>query len=212
MWFVLLAIAALTMFCLCVNCAAAAVPLLLFRRLPSTVLVFPLAMLPLLMYFTAAPLVRSYLQERIRDAAERRLHQKQTRSLTLAGFSFTALAVLVRLYSGALPPLEGCAVSLALSLFFFVSSYMLLRFRMKEWSDYFSDAMLDSGLWCLFITVAFFYLSVIRSGYAVALIAILMVGFIAWVAVHLRFYVRYARKLDTGRKGGVHHADSSLVR
>jgi hypothetical protein len=163
------------------------------------------------MYSIVFPLLWDFMRKTLRPKAEPHLRGQQNRSLTLIGFTVTALALLVRLYSDSSPPLEGCAISLALSLFFFSGSYIILRFRVREWCGYWSSAFLDSGLWCLFIAVAFLFSRVIRSRCAVALIAVLMIGFLVFVAVDLTLYIRYVRKLAASQKGGVRDADSSVV-
>lgn len=183
-------------------CCVSLVPLIMLALpatlVPQTILVIPLASMPLAMYLVASIFVWRHLGASLdpRPEVEKRLHDKQARSLTLAGFCLTALAILLRFYGAESVQHDEAAISLALSLGFFVAVYLLLRYRMKEWSDYFSDALLDSGLWCILISLAFLFGRVVQSACAVAVIGVLLVGFVVYIVVHLVFTVRNARRIQ----------------
>jgi hypothetical protein len=188
-------------------CCVSFVPLLAVlytaARVPRTVMVIGVALIPLTMYGIASTLMCDMLRQPLSCKLEQRVHDKQGRSLTLAGFSLTSLAILLRFYGLDITGQEEPSISLALSLGFFIATYLLLRYRMKEWADYASDALLDSGLWCILLSLAFLFWRAIRSGWGLLVMVTLMAGFLAYVAVHLAYDTIEARSCrDANEKEG----------
>ena len=190
----LTALACVVVLLVCVSCVPAVALLFVVRQVPVTVVVIGVALVPLCMYGIASSLMWQMLTQPLSCRIEQRVHDKQGRSLTLAGFALTALAILLRFYGPDIVQQEEASVSLVLSLGFFIATYLLLRYRMKEWADFFSDALLDSGLWCILMGLGLLFRRVLQSPCAVAVVGFLMIGFLAYVAVHLIFSVANARK------------------
>lgn len=187
-------LASLLLLLVCVGCVPAVALAFMARRVPLTILVVGVALVPLCMYGIASTFMSQMLMQPLSCRIEQRVHDKQGRSLTLAGFSLTSLAILLRYYGPDIVAQEEASISLALSLGFFIATYLLLRYRMKEWADFFSDALLDSGLWCILMGLAFLFHRVLQSACALTVVGVLMIGFVAYIAVHLIFNVTNARQ------------------
>lgn len=198
---VLLALTVLVALLLCL-CLLPAVALSLFLTAvtPATLVVL-LALLPMATYGAAAPSFREGLRQRLDPGREERLRDKDTRALTVAGFSLASLSVLVRFYGEQVGQHEHSVVGLAIALGFFVGAYMLLRFRQTWYSDYFSDALLDSGLWSVLMSLGFLFWGVLRSAWALSVVVVAMIGFIAYIALHINLYRRFFKNLQRSGPG-----------
>ena len=122
----------------------------------------------------------------------------QNAALTLAGFAFTALTVLLTHFEVALAAKQlGPQVSVflfACSLVSFTISYMLLRFRTSMGVFYFADACTDTGFWCS--AGGFLVLCVAADlGVLSALLLFLVAAVGAYLGYNLYCYTIYARKI-----------------
>jgi len=73
-------------------------------------------------------------------------HQNETVTLTFAGFSLTALALLVSIRFDNLSSISSILQFFSLSLLFFILSSITLRFRIVNFFVYISDVLLNAGL------------------------------------------------------------------
>lgn len=194
---VTLAFTAIVLLFVCVCLAPAVTLSRSLSVVTPTALVVLLALLPIAIYGAAAGPVKEGLRQRLPHGREKRLRGRETRALTLAGFSLASLSVLLRSYGEQVGQHEESVVGLAIALGFFVGTYLLLRYREKWYTDYFSDALLDSGLWCVFISLAFLFWGVLGSAWALSVAVILMIGFVVSMFMNIRLHRDFLKALQS---------------
>lgn len=96
----------------------------------------------------------------LRDAEQMELEKQQMASLTLAGFCFTSLGLLISFFKDEIkhhdPGPHAILIFFAVALGCFMCSHMVLRFRGKRFYALVSDASIDNGLWCILGGLWFF--------------------------------------------------------
>ena len=83
----------------------------------------------------------------IPDRRQALLDSRQSTNLTLVGFSFTVIGLLVTLYESKLDIVSEAVFLFSLSLGYFLGSYLLLLLRLRRFFDTLSEALTISGLW-----------------------------------------------------------------
>jgi hypothetical protein len=114
--------------------------------------------LPYVVYFALAVYLhfgRAKLFEILRPEVQMELEKQQMASLTLAGFCFTSLGLLLSFYKEEIkrrdPAPHAILMFFAVALGCFISSHIILRFRGKKFYLLLSDASIDNGLWCILV-------------------------------------------------------------
>jgi hypothetical protein len=96
----------------------------------------------------------------LRDAEQMELEKQQMASLTLAGFCFTSLGLLVSFFKEEIkhrdPGPHTILIFFVVALGCFMCSHMVLRFRGRRFYALLSDASIDNGLWCILAGLFFF--------------------------------------------------------
>jgi hypothetical protein len=124
---------------------------------------FIIYVLPYTLYFSLGAYLhfgKRRLFEILRDAEQMELEKQQMASLTLAGFCFTSLGLLISFYKEEIkrrdPGPHAILIFFAVALGCFMCSHMVLRFRGKRFYALLSDASIDNGLWCILAGLWFF--------------------------------------------------------
>ena len=157
----------------------------------------PIACAPLALYGICGLWIRSYLAEIPPDHMQMEPDKQQAASLTLAGFCFTSLSLLISFFKEAIQhgetgP-EGIILFFCCALACFVASYMTLRFRTKNVFGFVSDGFIDNGFWCVMVGLLTFFgrtPGMRRPAIAVALLLALYAGYLG---LNIRYYIRYVR-------------------
>lgn len=90
---------------------------------------------------------KTYLKKHPDEKKGKDYHQQnETVALTLAGFSLTALALLISIRFTELSSVSSILLFFSESLLFFVISFIALRFRFVNFLVYVSDVLLNAGL------------------------------------------------------------------
>lgn len=115
-----------------------------------------LPFVPLILYALVGLIaMRPFLRDSIPDRLHPELDKQQTASLTLAGFCFTSLSLLVSFFKTEIqdrkPAPAGIILFFCCALVSFIASNITLRFRIKNLSNYASDGFVDNGFWCIII-------------------------------------------------------------
>lgn len=157
----------------------------------------PVACAPALVYAIIGLMQRAYLREVPPDQRQMEPDKQQAASLTLAGFCFTSLSLLVSFFKDAIQrdnkwP-ENIVLFFCCALVSFVASYMTLRYRTKNLFAFMSDAFIDNGFWCIIVGLLAFF---IRSGYmtkAAIAMSVLLVFYVGCLILHFRYQIQYVR-------------------
>lgn len=134
---------------------------------------------PLFAYCITGVFIRRYLWIKVPgDARQVEFDRLQTVSLTLTGFCFTSLSLLVSFFkdeikAGNLRQLDTLFV-FACALIAFIASYSILRFRKRLLVDFAAGGLLDNGLWCILLGMWSLFDSYHLSKVAEAFAAILV--------------------------------------
>jgi hypothetical protein len=170
------------------------VGLSIILRLPKFLLPF----VPLILYGIVAIATRKYLWIAPMEPVQGDLDKQQAASLTLAGFSFTSLNLIISFFkteiaSGNHGP-QQILFYLSLALACFVASYMTLRYRTKNIFPFLSDGLIDSGFWSIMIGLLMFYLTVPGLEKLSLVFFVLLAFYLAYIALHFYYHIQYARK------------------
>ena len=169
---------------------------LIFRAEFMTVLEMALPFLPLVAYGVVGLVIRRSLQQPIpSDAKQTEFDRQQTASLTMTGFCFTSLSLLVSFFKDDLKVGNQQAIDIVFvfscALIAFIASYTVLRFRIRRVADYLSDGFLDSGLWCILVGLHNFF-ALNRPSKVSYLFAGILCVFAFFVLRSLSYYVRFS--------------------
>lgn len=135
---------------------------LIFRERCYGYLYIAFSLLPLILYVIWGIRIRNFLNQAVdANAGKSEYDRLQAASLTLTGFCFTSLSLLLSFFKekirdGDDQP-EQIIIFFSAALIVFVSSYTILRFRFKKVIDYVSDGLLDNGLWFIFMGMLSFF-------------------------------------------------------
>jgi hypothetical protein len=155
----------------------------------------PVAVLPLVLYALIGLTRRAYLIEVPTDPQQMEPDKQQAASLTLAGFCFTSLSLLVSFFKEAIERKENGPENIILffccALVCFVASYMTLRYRTKNLFVYVSDALVDNGFWCVIVGLLVFLSS--TSGMRTPAIAVvaLLVFYAICMVLNFHYFISY---------------------
>ncbi len=157
----------------------------------------PIAFAPLVVYGIAGLKIRSYLGEVPPDHMQMEPDKQQAASLTLAGFCFTSLSLLVSFFKEAIQrgetgP-EGIILFFCCALVCFVASYMTLRFRTKNLFGFVSDGFIDNGFWCVMVGLLTFFGQTPGMRRPAAAVALLLALYSAYFALNILYHVQYVR-------------------
>jgi hypothetical protein len=165
-----------------------AIPQELFKAIQ-----FALPYLPPIGYAICALPIRKFLWKVIDKNANRAEYERlQSASLTLTGFCFTSLSLLISFFKdeikGGKPEPREIIFYFSFALIAFICSYTVLRFRIRNGIDYAADALMDSGIWFILVGMwDFFYSN--RNSRIAGLFVAMMVFFGLCIARNLYLYI-----------------------
>jgi hypothetical protein len=166
----------------------------ILSNIPSRVL----ACIPLSLYAVLGFGIRGYLWKIPPDAQQAEGDKQQSASLTLSGFCFTSLSLLVGYFRDSIKAGDGGAEGIILffccALACFVASYMALRYRNRNIFGFMSDAFIDNGFWCVMIGLWRFFHGSVRMNAAASVVALLLVFYSGYLILNFFYYAHYVRK------------------
>jgi hypothetical protein len=154
-----------------------------------------LPFIPLLAYLIVFVASTKYLKGIDLDRKYQVLNDRMRSNLTMVGFSIAVISILAR------PSLTIVDVSalpiyyFSVAVVFFLSSYILLHLRIRNFFDFLSDSLTTSGLWS--ITCGFFLLFLITPG--LKLVSLVFLFLILILTIYL--LVDCVLKIQTYNKG-----------
>lgn len=157
--------------------------------------------LPVILYGTIGLFIHRYLWTVPRDAVQEEMEKGISHSLTLAGFSFTSIGLILSFFkdeikSGNQTAEYRTVFFFCLGLGFFIASYMALRYRTKNLFQYTSEGFTDNGLWCILFGLNAFFKDVNGLRRSRIVIDILLALFLAYLGLHFYHHLVYARKFS----------------
>ena len=151
------------------------------------------AAIPVLPYALLAIGTRKFCNSTPRQAAQEYRDKDQSTILTLAGFCFTSLSLVVTFFGKELrngdPGARGILSLFAIALGFFILAHSILRFRTKYLFFLICDGATDAGFWCMFVGVMVF---VVGIGLEATLFFILLGCYLALIYLHFYNWCRLA--------------------
>jgi hypothetical protein len=171
-------------------------PGLLIQRLPPGEIM--LASLPLILYALVGLFTFNYLWKVPPDAQQMEADKHQSASLTLAGFCFTSLSLLVSFFkepikAGEAGP-EKIILFFACALACFIASYMALRYRTKNLFGFLSEAFVDNGFWCVMVGLWAFLSRTAGMKESAAVIKLLLIFYLGYLILNFYYHIHYVRK------------------
>jgi hypothetical protein len=155
----------------------------------------PIACLPLMVYAILGLKFRAYLGEVPPDQQQLEADKPQSASLTLAGFCFTSLSLLVSFFKEAIqhgePGPENIILFFCGALTCFIASYMALRSRTQNLFLFMSDAFIDNGFWCVLVGLLTFLGHIAGMRRPAVVVTLLLVFYAGCVALHFRHFISY---------------------
>jgi len=115
----------------------------------------PAACAPVIVYAVIGFKRRAHVHEAPAHRAPPEPDRRQAASLTMAGFCFTSLSLLLSFFDEAIQreasgP-ENIILFFCCALFCFVASYLTLRGGIRNVFGFMSEALIDNGLWCILV-------------------------------------------------------------
>jgi hypothetical protein len=102
---------------------------------------------PLALYLLFCCLTYVRQMQLIPDRRHPLLDARQGTNLTLVGFSFTVIGLLVTIFESKLAMVAAAVFLFSLSLGYFLGSYLLLLLRVRRFFDTMSEGLTIAGLW-----------------------------------------------------------------
>lgn len=123
-------------------------------------------------------------------------------SLTLAGFCFTSLSLLVSFFSEAIQREERGPEDMILffccALFCFIASYMTVRYAAKKVFGFTSDAFIDNGFWCIIVGLLTYFIRSQGMRKPAIALSVLLAFYAGCLILHFRHRIGYEG--DRGRR------------
>jgi hypothetical protein len=163
-------------------------------RLGSMLFLFPFALYTGFGMYVQS---RGRLVEILRDEVQRELEKQQMASLTLAGFCFTSLGLLISFLKDEIkagePGPRAILMFFAVALGSFIFSHMVLRYRGRRIFSLISDASVDNGLWCILVGLWSFSTQTAGLGGLATVFAFVILGYLVYLGLNFYYYVRLLR-------------------
>lgn len=163
-----------------------------------------LASIPRILYALVGFSTLGYLWKVPPDAQQMEADKHQSASLTLAGFCFTSLSLLVSFFkepikAGEAGP-ENIILFFCCALACFIASYMALRYRTKNLFGFLSEAFVDNGFWCVMVGLWAFLSRTAGMKESAAIIKLLLVFYLGYLILNFYYHVHYVRKSNRCRQ------------
>jgi hypothetical protein len=173
---------------------------------------------PLIVYLVAAIPMNRRLTRAPGYQRRELLKDKRATSVTLAGLSFAALAfvasfvlpspaatfgdprerllwyLILAFESGSTEQVvitgQVVIIVLAIAIGSFFAAYMVLRYPERTWADFFSDGLIDTGLWCILVSIYYLFGLMTIFPQAENIGRLLLVLFPVGVMIHVSVYCK----------------------
>jgi hypothetical protein len=158
-----------------------------------------LACVPLLLYGAVGLRTRAYLWKVPPDAEQMEGDKHQSASLTLAGFCFTSLSLLVSFFKDEIHARDAGPQKIIFffccALACFIASYMALRYRTKHFFGFISEAFIDNGFWCVMVGLWAFFSRTTGMSQPAAIVTLLLIFYTASLVLNFYYHIHYVRKI-----------------
>jgi hypothetical protein len=161
-----------------------------------------LGFLPFIIYFIIGIFLSKRLLIPLPPEQTREFEKSRAINLTLAGFSFTSLGLLIGLFKDTIGSHERLFFFFIFALVFFVISFLLTRFRTRWLFAFLLDCFTDSGLWCILFGLLLFVLKISLSKRIQFLLLSALAVFAICLIANLCFIVKYFRSIKIGVHNG----------
>ncbi len=144
--------------------------------------------IPIIPYLLIFLLSFRYQLKPIEDRKDPILNMRMGSNLTLAGFNFTVIALLLNLYQKNELVINFYPIYyFSLSLIFFMLSYILLHLRLRKAFDFASDVFTVSGLWTIIAGLYFMFHAYEPLKSISLAFQILLIIFLIYIIIDCRF-------------------------
>lgn len=150
-------------------------------------------MVPLLLYGVAALFMVKLLLKPVQAGVAVGASKDESANLTLSGFCFTSMSLLVGFFKEELKTLGPQQIILffGVALGSFVASNMALRFRTRQLSIFAAQAFQDNGLWCILLGLRGFLRSAAASSGLPKMFDLLLILFCPFILRNLFLWKKY---------------------
>jgi hypothetical protein len=150
----------------------------------------PVACAPIVVYGIIGLQQRDHFESELAQQDNAEPGKQRALSLTLAGFCFTSLSLLVSFFNEAIQREDSGPENMILffccALFCFLASSLSLRHRASNIFGFLSEAFMDNGFWCILVgLLAYFSRSGGMRKPAIAM-SVLLVFYAASLIFHFR--------------------------
>ena len=144
--------------------------------------------------FAVVLVFKQRLFEIPRVEVQKDLDKQQTASLTLTGFSFTSIGLLLSFFKEEIKRHDsgpqGILFFFALALGCFVASYVILRFRGRRIYSLLADASIDNGIWCILVGLWTFSEETPGLELLPRIFVFFITIYLACIVLHFYYYLR----------------------
>jgi hypothetical protein len=128
----------------------------------------------------------------------------QAASLTLAGFCFTSLSLLVSFFKEAIKAREQGPESIILffccALACFIASYLALKYRTRNLFPFMSEAFVDNGFWCVMVGLRAFFSRTNGMNKPALVVLLLLIFYVGYLALNFYYHIDYVRRLNRAKR------------
>jgi drug/metabolite transporter (DMT)-like permease len=117
-------------------------------------------------------------------------------NLTLVGFSFTVVGLLVTLFQANLSQVYEATFLFSLSVACFFASYLLLYLRLKRFVDTMSEGLTNAGLWATIAGLRALFLSFDPLKSISPMFTLVLVVLASYIVVDISLKWRNRRSTD----------------
>lgn len=156
--------------------------------------VFPY--LPLLLYGLLALFTVSRQRQAIPDKLHAVLDGRMNANLTLVGFAFAVIGLLVSLFQTELQVVFDSIYLFSVALASFFGSYVLLYLRLCRFFDTMSEGLTNNGLWSIMSGLWFLFSSFEELENVAYLFLVLLIGIMVYVIIDIAFKWQDRKKIN----------------
>lgn len=156
--------------------------------------VFPI--FPLILYVILALLTVNRQKQVISDKRHTVLDGRMNANLTLVGFAFAVIGLLISLFQSDLSTVFKTINLFSVSLASFFGSYVLLHFRLFRIFDTMSEGLTNNGLWSVMAGLWLLFNSFEELKPAAYLFLILLISIVLYVIIDILFKWRNRNQLN----------------
>lgn len=156
-----------------------------------------LPLVPLIIYGLLGLCTLTYLRDVPRDEIQVDLDKTQSASLTLAGFCFTSMSLLISFFKEEIKSSQSgpqdIILYFAIALACFVGAYLALRYRDKNIFQFLSEAFIDNGFWCILLGLWSFSVKTAGLERLQIVFSLLMGVYFVYLIRHLWLSFKYSK-------------------